>query len=80
MVRPKGIALTAAGVSVAAAAAWWWLVGSVPMVTAVTPVRGTAVEIVYATGAVEPIRWARVATVIRNRIIEICDCEGKAKV
>jgi multidrug efflux pump subunit AcrA (membrane-fusion protein) len=39
--------------------------------------RGTAVEIVYATGAVEPIRWARVATVIRNRIIEICDCEGK---
>jgi RND family efflux transporter MFP subunit len=47
------------------------------MVTAVTPVRGTAVEIVYATGAVEPIRWARVATVIRNRIIEICDCEGK---
>lgn len=77
MVRPKGIAWTAAGVLVAAAAAWWWLVGSVPMVTAVTPVRGTAVEIVYATGAVEPIRWARVATVIRNRIIEICDCEGK---
>ena len=77
MVRLKGIAWTAAGVLVAAAAAWWWLVGSVPMVTAVTPVRGTAVEIVYATGAVEPIRWARVATVIRNRIIEICDCEGK---
>lgn len=77
MVRLKGIAWTATGVFVAAAAAWWWLVGSVPMVTAVTPVRGTAVEIVYATGAVEPIRWARVATVIRNRIIEICDCEGK---
>ena len=77
MVGLKGIAWTAAGVLVAAAAAWWWLVGSVPIVTAVTPVRGTAVEIVYATGAVEPIRWARVATVIRNRIIEICDCEGK---
>jgi RND family efflux transporter MFP subunit len=77
VVRLKGIAWTAAGVFVAAAAAWWWLVGSVPMVTAVTPVRGTAVEIVYATGAVEPIRWARVATVIRNRIVEICDCEGK---
>jgi RND family efflux transporter MFP subunit len=65
------------GIVAVAAAAWWWLVGSVPIITTVTPVRGTAVEIVYATGAVEPIRWARVATVIRHRIIEICDCEGK---
>ncbi len=39
--------------------------------------RGTAVEIVYATGGVEPVRWARVASVIRDRIVEICDCEGK---
>ena len=78
MRRLKLLAWSLVGIVVVAAAAWWWLVGSVPMVTAVTPVRGTAVEIVYATGAVEPIRWARVATVIRNRIIEICDCEGKA--
>ena len=35
-------------------------------------------EIVYATGAVEPVRWAKVASVIRDRIVEICDCEGKA--
>ena len=28
--------------------------------------------------AVEPVRWAKVASVIRDRIIEICDCEGKA--
>jgi RND family efflux transporter MFP subunit len=80
VVRVKGIVWTAVAVLVAAVGAWWWLVGSVPIVTAVTPVRGTAVEIVYATGAVEPIRSARVATVIRNRIIEICDCEGKAVV
>ena len=39
--------------------------------------RGTAVEIVYATGGVEPVRWAKVASVIRDRIVEICDCEGK---
>jgi RND family efflux transporter MFP subunit len=60
-----------------AAAIWWWRVGSVPMVTAVAPTRGTAVEIVYATGAVEPVRWAKVASVIRDRIVQICDCEGK---
>ena len=45
---------------------------------AVQPAVGTAVEIVYATGAVEPVRWAKVTSVIRDRIIEICDCEGKS--
>ena len=39
--------------------------------------RGTAVEIVYATGAVEPVRWAKVTSLIRDRIVEICYCEGK---
>jgi RND family efflux transporter MFP subunit len=46
-------------------------------VSAVAPTRGTAVEIVYATGAVEPVRWERVASMLRGRILEICDCEGK---
>ncbi len=27
--------------------------------------------------AVEPVRWAKVASLIRDRIVEICDCEGK---
>jgi RND family efflux transporter MFP subunit len=76
--RRKLLAWSLAGIAALVAAGWWWLVGSVPVVTVVTPVRGTAVEIVYATGAVEPIRWARVASLIRNRILEICDCEGKA--
>ena len=78
MGRLKLLAWSLVGMAVVVAAGWWWLVGSVPMVSAVTPVRGTAVEIVYATGAVEPIRWAKVASLIRNRIIEICDCEGKS--
>lgn len=47
-------------------------------VVAVSPSIGTAAEIVYATGAVEPVRWAKVTSVIRDRIIEICDCEGKS--
>jgi RND family efflux transporter MFP subunit len=62
---------------IVAAALGWWRFGRGPQVTAVLPTRGTAVEIVYGTGAVEPLRWAKVASVIRDRIVETCDCEGK---
>ena len=58
-------------------AAGWWYFARGPMVTAAAATRGTAVEIVYATGGVEPVRWAKVASVVRDRIVEICDCEGK---
>lgn len=60
-----------------AAAAGWWRFGRGVAVASVAATRGTAVEIVYATGGVEPVRWAKVASVIRDRIVEICDCEGK---
>jgi len=56
----------------------WWYYGRGIEVTATSPSRGTAAEIVYATGMVEPVRWAKVASIIRDRIIEICDCEAKA--
>ena len=59
------------------AAVVWWGYGRIPQVAAVSAHRGTAVEIVYATGGVEPVRWAKVASVVRDRIVEICDCEGK---
>jgi RND family efflux transporter MFP subunit len=60
-----------------AAAIWSWRALRGPEVTVAAPVVGTAVEIVYATGAAEPVHWARVTSVIRDRIVEICDCEGK---
>src|SRR5487761_1959237 len=60
------------------AAAGWWYFGRGPLVTAASASRGTAVEIVYATGGVEPVRWAKVASVVRDRIVDLCDCEGKA--
>lgn len=60
------------------AAAGWWQYGRGPQVSTVTAERGTAVEIVYATGAVEPVHWAKVASLVRDRIIDICDCEGKS--
>ncbi|MEZ5787632.1 MAG: efflux RND transporter periplasmic adaptor subunit [Xanthobacteraceae bacterium] len=61
----------------ALAAGWWFVYGRGPKVTVATPSRGTAVEIVYATGAVEPVRWAKVASLIRGRIVDLCYCEGK---
>jgi RND family efflux transporter MFP subunit len=60
----------------ALSAGWWWVV-SVLQVTAVAAKRGTAVEIVYATGGVEPVTWAKVASLVRGRIAYICHCEGK---
>jgi RND family efflux transporter MFP subunit len=66
-----------AALAAVAAAGWWWYFGRGVTVNVVMPARGTAVEIVYATGSVEPVRWARVASLIRDRIVEICDCEGK---
>jgi RND family efflux transporter MFP subunit len=59
------------------AAGAWYRYGRGLEITIAAPARGTAVEIVYATGSVEPIRWARVASVVRDRIIEVCDCEGR---
>lgn len=54
----------------------WWTLRPVE-VEVVRPERGTAAEIVYGTGAVEPLRWAKVTSLIRERIVELCDCEGR---
>jgi RND family efflux transporter MFP subunit len=62
--------------ALAAVGGWWWITRG-PQISAVATSRGTAVEIVYATGAVEPIHWAKVATLLRGRIVEFCDCEGR---
>ncbi|HSR80621.1 MAG TPA: efflux RND transporter periplasmic adaptor subunit [Hyphomicrobiaceae bacterium] len=59
------------------AAGLWWRQGRGPEVGAAPATRGTVVEIVYATGAVEPLRWAKVTSLIRNRILDVCYCEGK---
>jgi RND family efflux transporter MFP subunit len=63
---------------IAMAGAAWWRYGRGPLLTAAPVTRGTAAEIVYATGGVEPVRWAKVASVIRDRIVDICDCEGRS--
>jgi RND family efflux transporter MFP subunit len=72
--RPALVVLALAAVI---AALLWWRLGRGIEVAAALPTRGTAVEIVYATGAVEPVRWAKVASLIRDRIVDLCYCEGK---
>ena len=75
--QKRRIVLLALLVVAVAGGAIAWRISQWPHVAAVAAARGTAVEIVYATGGVEPVRWAKVASVIRDRIVEICDCEGK---
>lgn len=60
------------------AALGWWFVLRGHEVRLVAPVRGDAAEVVYATGIVEPVHWAKVAALQRKRIVEICRCEGRA--
>jgi len=65
------------GLVIAAAAAGAYArFGRGSLITAAPAARGTAAEIVYATGGVEPMLWAKVASVVRDRIVDICRCEG----
>lgn len=57
------------------AAAYWWS-SRPPEVETTRPFRGRAAEVVYATAVVEPVRWAKVTSIIRERIISLCGCEG----
>ncbi len=60
-----------------AAGGWWWYAQRPLPVTVAELSRGDAARIVYATGVVEPERWAEVTTLQRGRIVETCRCEGQ---
>jgi membrane fusion protein (multidrug efflux system) len=59
----------------AAIALWYYLRPAV--VSVVTPHRGDAAQIVYASGVVEPRTWAKVTSLVRERIVEQCNCEAQ---
>jgi RND family efflux transporter MFP subunit len=63
-------------VLLAAAVAAYFHLSRPAMVTIARATRGDAAEIVYATGVVEPRTWAKVAPLVRERIVELCNCEG----
>jgi len=54
---------------------YWWSTRP-PAVSVVRPHKGRAAEVVYATAVVEPVRWAKVTSIIRERIVSLCGCEG----
>ena len=56
----------------------WRRFGAPPQVSVAEVKRGSVAEVVYATGVVEPTRWAKVIAYQRKRIVDICDCEGKS--
>ena len=41
------------------------------------PTRGSAAEVVYATGTVEPEHWAKIMPLQKRRLTSVCNCEGK---
>ncbi|MEM7045189.1 MAG: biotin/lipoyl-binding protein, partial [Pseudomonadota bacterium] len=71
--RPFGITLVVLlGLAVAAFAFWRG-----PEVSVVAAVRGDAAEVVYATGVIEPVHWAKITALQRRRVIDLCRCEGE---
>ncbi len=68
---------TAAAIVLLLALAWWRFTVGVKVQTAAVTT-GDAAAVVYATGVVEPVHWAKVAALQRKRIVELCRCEGQA--
>ena len=73
MRRLFGIALVLLlGLGVAAFLLW-----RAPEVSVVAAVRGDAAEVVYATGVIEPVHWAKITALQRKRVVDLCRCEGE---
>lgn len=68
--------LTLVALGLALIVGWWWFDRG-PEVKVVPVTTGDAAEVVYATGVVEPVNWAKVTAPARKRIEEICKCEGE---
>lgn len=68
--------MIAMGAIVAFILLWWWVSASKTEVTVAVVERGSVAEVVYATGVVEPVYWAKIAAPQRKRIVELCKCEG----
>ncbi|TNE32749.1 MAG: efflux RND transporter periplasmic adaptor subunit, partial [Alphaproteobacteria bacterium] len=72
-----GTLLILAGLGAALFFAWQHFLYKAPPPT-VTPQRGAIVQAVYATGEVEPVRWAKVSTQVPGRVETVLVEEGDA--
>ena len=71
----RALAILLLSLVVAATASFsFWRGASVDVVAAM---RGDAAEVVYATGIVEPVHWAKIVALQRKRVVELCNCEGE---
>ncbi len=64
--------------ALAAGGGYWLWRHWPPLVEVGTVTRGPAVEAVYATGTVEPVRWAPVGPAVKARLLELYVDEGAA--
>ena len=60
-----------------AAGVYYFYFGRPKQVTVASVRLAPVSEIVYATGTVEPVQWAKVVPLQRKRIVELCRCEGQ---
>jgi RND family efflux transporter MFP subunit len=59
------------------AGAYYLYTGRPKHVTVATARLAPVSEIVYATGTIEPIQWAKVVPLQRKPLVELCQCEGQ---
>ncbi|QDG79188.1 efflux RND transporter periplasmic adaptor subunit [Labrenzia sp. PHM005] len=55
---------------------WSWWSARPPKITVTEAYLGSAADVVYATAVVEPVNWAKVTSILRERIVSLCGCEG----
>jgi len=75
--RTLSIALVAIAVLGAATVAYFYYFQPPTVKTSVAMLAPVS-EVVYGTGIVEPVRWAKVVPVNRKRVVELCLCEGQS--
>jgi RND family efflux transporter MFP subunit len=74
--RWRTLSLAVLAVGAAAGAAGYYFFRP-PVVTVSLATYAPVSEVVYGTGTVEPVRWAKVVPFTRRRIVELCRCEGQ---
>src|SRR5271163_175495 len=72
--RTLSFAVLAVGAAAGAAGYYFF---RPPVVTVSLATRAPVSEVVYGSGTVEPVRWAKVIPFTRRRVVELCRCEGQ---
>lgn len=75
--RPSGNVIAGLVLAALALGGAWFYLSRPETVTVAVAQKGDAAQVVYATGRVEPVYWAKIIAPARKRIIEVCKCEGQ---